>query len=84
MSKLSEAVAADNVKPGGTCPIRKSLTELDKASAADLRAMLADPNIFASVIARGLRKMGHKVTDDAVRAHRRPAGDGCACDKAGA
>lgn len=49
------------------CVVMDSLSESD---AADLSAALADSSVYATSIARALRRRGVKIKDDAVQRHR--------------
>lgn len=70
MSLLTE-VAALNVPRRERCSIAVLLETFDADDARDLRLLLADPDVPATLIARALSNRGHKVQGQTVRRHRK-------------
>lgn len=72
---LAAEVAALAV-PRARCSLARVADSLDDADRADLRALLADPDVLGSLISRALIARGHNVKPHTIQRHRRGM---CAC-----
>lgn len=72
---LADDVAAATLPRGGTCTVGAVLRSRPDI-ADDLVALMADPLIYSTAIAAGLRANGARVQANAIQRHRRRA---CAC-----
>lgn len=68
---LMDEIQAERQTGAPVCSWAKLLDQLDKADRADVDAAVADESITGAAIVRALRARGHKVTEKAVRRHRR-------------
>jgi hypothetical protein len=78
MGKLADAIAANTMSHGPECRVAAVLGKLTKADQADLHAAVADISLPATAIGRGLRSLGHTVSDSQLQRHRRGE---CACPR---
>lgn len=84
MSKLAEAVAAERAsRRRSECQVgvllkQLAATKVGREIAADLDVILANGDISAPEISRGLKRLGHELSPSPVARHRR--GD-CVCPR---
>jgi hypothetical protein len=71
MGQLAQAIAADSVHKGPACGIAAILPKLSDEDREDLDTAFADVAVTGAAIVRGLKVIGHKVDDNALRKHRK-------------
>lgn len=78
MSKLADAIAANNTRQSGpTCTVGQLIPKLGKEHRADFDAAMANKAITAVAIKKGLKEeTGLEVSEYALQRHRRGA---CMC-----
>ena len=69
LAEVAELASAD--RRGPRCGVSVLLDRLDPADAKDLTALLADPHVPGTLIARALSNRGHSVKAPALQRHRR-------------
>lgn len=75
---LLDAVKAETQRPGGRCTVARLADKLPADVLADLNRVLADVDIPATAIARGLGRLGFECGHFALQRHRRGS---CGCPR---
>jgi len=73
MGLLDEARAAQGAKRRGGCGVSRTLDAMSKEDAAELQAVLDDPDIDAPTIRDLLARHGYTASQTAIQTHRRGA-----------
>ena len=71
MSILAEAITAAEIADGRPCSLPGFLGSLPPELHADVEAAIYNGDISASVLSRALDGLGHPLSVDIIRRHRR-------------
>jgi hypothetical protein len=73
---LLDELRAASTRRGPHCSVDVLLNSIEPDLAKEVREAMVDSTITKTVLARGLRANGHRVTDEAVQRHSRGS---CSC-----
>jgi hypothetical protein len=77
-SSLAEALETVAASNRVRCRVGLVLAELDAADSESLRTALADMSVSAPMIVRAMSMVGHRLSLDSVKHHRRKL---CSCER---